>query len=275
MNSVQTPASQSAPAILVTGSSRGLGRGIAIELARSGCSVAVHYGGNAAAADETCAACATAAPANQIERGQTFVAVQADLADPDQRATLWSSALEALGHIDGLVNNAGITSPGRKDLLEAGGDGFDLVMSVNLKAPHFLSQSAARYWLEHPDKCRLPGGYKLAFVTSVSATMASTNRGDYCISKAGVAMSAQLWALKLASEGIDVIEFRPGIMATDMTAGVREKYDPVIASGTVPARRWGEAEDLGRAVRAFVTGDIPFAQGAVIHIDGGLHLGRL
>ena len=275
MNSVQTPASQSAPVILVTGSSRGLGSGIALELARSGCSVAVHYSGNLDAAEQTCQACAEAAPAGASDRGQSFHPVQADLSNARERDELWPKTLDLFGHIDGLVNNAGISSPGRKDLLEAGEDGFDLVIAVNLKAPHFLAQAAARYWIEHPDKCRLPGGYKLTFVTSVSATMASSNRGDYCISKAGAAMSAQLWAARLAEANIDVIEFRPGIMATDMTSGVREKYDPLIQSGTVPARRWGKPADLGRAVRAFTLGDIPFANGAVLHIDGGLHLPRL
>ena len=261
--------------VLVTGASRGLGRGVALELARAGVSVAVHYAGNRDAAEQTCADCLRAAPAGAADRGQRFEPVQASLDDPAQRDALWSRTVDLMGHVDGLVNNAGISSPGRKDLLEATEDSFDQVMAVNLKGPHFLSQAAARHWLEHPGRCRLPGGYKLAFVSSVSATMSSSNRGDYCMSKAALAMSCQLWAARLAEHGIDVVEFRPGIMATDMTAGVHGKYDPIIQSGTVPARRWGTAEDLGRAVKAFVTGDLPFAHGAVIHIDGGLHLPRL
>lgn len=269
------PSDSPPPVVLVTGASRGLGRGVALELARCGASVAVHYAGNRDAAEQTCADCRAIAPAGAADRGQRFEPVQASLDDPAQRDALWSRTVELMGHVDGLVNNAGISSPGRKDLLDATEDNFDHVMAVNLKGPHFVSQAAAAYWLRHPGECRLPGGYKLAFVSSVSATMASSNRGDYCMSKAALAMSAQLWAARLAEHGIDVIEFRPGIMATDMTAGVRGKYDPFIESGAVPAKRWGAAEDLGRAVRAFVAGDLPFANGAVIHIDGGLHLGRL
>lgn len=259
------------PCILVTGSSRRLGKGVALVLARAGMSVAIHCAANRNAAEETAAACAAAA----TRQGQQFPIVAGDLGDSAARRGVWEQALAALGRVDALVNNAGITSPGRKDLLEANEDAWDTVMNVNLKGPYFLLQLAANWWLAHPGEARLSGGYKLVFVTSVSAVLASVNRGDYCISKAGLGMASQLWALRLAEHGIQVVEFRPGIMETDMTAGVKGKYDPVIASGTVPLRRWGQPEDVGQGVRAFLQGALPFSTGEVIYMDGGLRLGRL
>jgi 3-oxoacyl-[acyl-carrier protein] reductase len=259
------------PCILVTGSSRGLGKGVALELARAGMSVAIHCAGNRAAAVETAGACADVA----VREGQRFPVVSGDLGDSVARRGVWEQTLAALGRVDALVNNAGITSPGRKDMLESTEEGWDTVMNVNLKGPYFLSQMAANWWLANARSARLPGGYKLVFVTSVSAVLGSMNRGDYCISKAGLGMASQLWALRLAEHGIQVVEFRPGIMETDMTAGVKAKYDPIIASGTVPMRRWGQPDDVGRGVRAFLEGALPFSTGEIIYMDGGLRLGRL
>ncbi len=262
------PMNSPLPAVLVTGSSRGLGKGVAIELAKAGMSVAIHYGANQAAAESTAEACAEAAP----EAAQRFPLVRADLRIPADREALIETTLSELGRLDALVNNAGITSPGRADVLETTETAWDEVMEVNLKAPWFLSQAAARWWVEHPGQAALPGGYKLVFVSSVSAEMASMNRGDYCISKAGIGMMARVFALRLAAHDTQVVEFRPGIMETDMTAGVREKYDPVITGGKVPMRRWGQPSDVGRAVRAFLTGNLPFCTGEAIYLDGGLHL---
>ncbi|MBP7948401.1 MAG: 3-ketoacyl-ACP reductase [Verrucomicrobiales bacterium] len=259
------------PNILVTGSSRGLGRGVALELARAGMSVAIHYVSNLDAASATAADCAAAAPS----AAQQFPLVCGDLGDAAQREAVFARTLSAFGRLDALVNNAGITSPGRKDVVDAEEEGFDRVVAVNLKGPHFLSQLAARHWLAQPGQSVLPGGFKLVFVTSVSAVLGSVNRGDYCISKAGLGMSAQVWALRLAEAGIQVVEFRPGIMETDMTAGVKQKYDPMITGGTVPLRRWGNPADVGAAVRTFLSGSFPFSTGEVIYLDGGLHLGRL
>ncbi len=259
------------PCILVTGSSRGLGKGVALELARAGMSVAIHCASNRAAALETAAACGDAA----AREGQRFPVVSGDLGDSTARRGVWEQTLAALGRVDALVNNAGITSPGRKDMLESTEEGWDTVMNVNLKGPYFLSQLAANWWLANPGASRLSGGYKLVFVTSVSAVLGSMNRGDYCISKAGLGMASQLWSLRLAEHGIQVVEFRPGIMETDMTAGVKAKYDPIIASGTVPMRRWGQPDDVGKGVRAFLEGAFPFSTGEVIYMDGGLRLGRL
>ncbi len=259
------------PAVLVTGASRGLGRGIALELAAAGFSVAIHCAGNRVAAEATAADCA--AKATRV--GQVFPVLQADMGDPLARAGLFAAALAGLGRVDAVVSNAGIAPPERKDISEASEASYDRVMEVNLKGPYFLAQQAAQHWLAHPDGCPLPGGYKFVFVSSISAEAASLNRGEYCISKAGLAMAARLWALRLADVG-QVIELRPGIMETDMTSGVKEKYDAIIAGGaTVPMKRWGQPEDVGRAVRSFVSGDWPFTTGDVVYIDGGFHLPKL
>jgi len=261
----------SKPVVLVTGASRGLGRGIALCLAAEGYDLAIHYASNAKAAEETVAACRAVA----ADSAQRFLPFAAHLGSADERGTLVERVLSALGHLDALVNNAGMAPRERADLTAAGEAGFDELIAVNLKGPHFLSQSAARYWLDHPGGSRLAGGYKLLFVTSISATTASVNRGDYCISKAGLAMSAQLWATRLAAEGVQVLELRPGIMETDMTSAVKTTYDALIAEGLVPQRRWGNPEDVGLAVKAICRGDFPFSTGDVIHVDGGFHLRRL
>ena len=266
------PAMTQPPTVLVTGSSRGLGRGVAEELARAGCSVAIHYASNRDAAEETAGACRELATDPQ----QQFPLVQGDVGGSADRRRLFDEALDAFGgHLDALVNNAGIAPRVRADLTDATEDVFDEVLTVNLKGPYFLSQLAARWWLAHPGQSRLAGGYKLIFVSSLSADAVSTNRGEYCISKAGLAMASRLWAARLADHGVQVLELRPGIMATDMTAGVKEKYDRLLAEGIVPQRRWGTPGDVGLAVRAVIEGRFPFTTGDVINIDGGFHLKRL
>jgi NAD(P)-dependent dehydrogenase (short-subunit alcohol dehydrogenase family) len=257
--------------VLVTGASRGLGRGVAEALAKLGVSVAVHYGSNRAAADETVARCQALAPSPE----QRFIPVAGDLGQAAGRTQLWTSTLEAFGRVDALVNNAGIAPRVRADITQATEDVFDEVMAVNLKGPYFLSQAAANHWLANAGKSLLPDGYKLLFVSSLSATVPSLNRGEYCMSKAALAMATQLWANRLAADGVSVIELRPGIMATDMTAGVKGKYDALIADGLVPQKRWGTPEDLGRAVSSIIAGHFPFSTGDVINIDGGFHLRRL
>jgi NAD(P)-dependent dehydrogenase (short-subunit alcohol dehydrogenase family) len=262
---------QPAAAALVTGGSRGLGRGIAEALARAGLDVAIHYARNRAAAEQAEVACRSAAPRGD----QRFVLVGGDVSSAGDRRRILEETLAGLGRLDVLVNNAGMGPRVRADILEAGEESFDELIAVNLKGPYFLSQAVARHWLERREPSRLPGGHKLIFISSVSAAMASLNRGEYCISKAGLAMAAQLWAARLAAEGVQVFELRPGIMATDMTAGVKDRYDRLIADGLVPQRRWGSPEDVGRAVCALVQGSFPFSTGEVIHIDGGLHVRTL
>jgi 3-oxoacyl-[acyl-carrier protein] reductase len=259
------------PVVLVTGSSRGLGRGIAIHCARAGCNVGVHYQGNEAAARETIRLCAETASSPT----QKFVPLQADIGVAADRLRLFEKLLTNFGRLDALVNNAGMAPRVRADITEASEESYDEVMGVNLKGPYFLSQLAARHWLKHPDQSALPTGYKLIFITSISADTASVNRGEYCLSKAGLAMACQLWATRLANDGVQVFEIRPGIMETDMTAGVKEKYDKLIAEGLVPQKRWGTPADVGLAVEAILKGSFPFSTGQVISVDGGFHLKRL
>ncbi len=259
------------PRILVTGSSRGLGRGVAETLASAGYSVAIHYANNANAAAETLAVCKSKA----ISESQAFITVGGDVGKSSDREKIIAETLVALGGLDGLVNNAGIAPRIRADITEATEEIFDEVIAVNLKGPYFLSQLAVRHWLENRSDCRIPSGPKLIFVSSLSANTASINRGEYCISKAGLAMATQLWAVRLATENIQVMEIRPGIMATDMTTGVKEKYDKLLAEGIVPMKRWGEPSDTGLAVKAVLDGHYPFSTGDVINVDGGFHLRRL
>jgi len=261
----------SPPAALVTGASRGLGRGIAVALAGAGVDVAVHYASNRSAAEETLLACRAAA----LRPDQRFVAAGGNVAVASERERVLSETLAGLGRLDAFVSNAGVAPRVRADLTEASEESFDELIAVNLKGPYFLAQAVARHWLAHPGESRLAGGYKLVFVSSVSAAFASVNRGDYCISKAGLAMAAKLWAARLAGEGVQVYELRPGIMSTDMTAGVKDKYDAMIAAGLVPQGRWGTGDDVGRAVAALLQGAFPFSTGAVLYVDGGLHLERL
>ena len=263
--------SSSPPVVLVTGSSRGLGRGVAETLAQAGFSVAIHYASNKEAAETTAVTCKKLAPNPE----QKFAIVGGNIGLTADRQRLFDETLSAYGHLDALVNNAGVAPRVRADITEATEEIFDEVMGINLKGPYFLSQLAARYWLKHPGKSRVPGGYKLLFVTSLSANTASINRGEYCISKAGLGMATQLWAVRLADAGVQVLELRPGIMATDMTAGVKDKYDKMLAEGLVPQKRWGTPQDVGLAVKAILEGHFPFSTGDVINIDGGFHLRRL
>lgn len=259
------------PVVLVTGASRGLGRGVALALAAEGYDLAIHYASNRGAADEAIELCRKAGK----DPAQKFLPVSANLGSSSERAAMFDAVLSGFGRVDALVNNAGMAPRVRADITEAGEESFDEIINVNLRGPYFLSQLAANYWLKHPDQSLLPAGYKLVFITSISAHTASINRGDYCISKAGLAMAAQLWSVRLAAEGVQVFEVRPGIMATDMTSGVKEKYDKLIAEGLVPQKRWGTPEDVGMAVKAICRGDFPFTTGDIINVDGGFNLRRL
>lgn len=259
------------PTVLITGASRGLGSGIAQAMASEGCSIAINYVNDGLSADQTAVLCKRAAVSNE----QKFVTIRADIATKSGRARLLKETLEKLGRIDALINNAGVAPKTRVDLSEASEESYKEVMSTNLMGPHFLTQAVVRHWLSTKAPSLLPDGFKIVFIGSVSAQHASTNRGEYCISKAGLAMVAQLWAVRLAAEGIGVFELRPGIMETDMTKAVKAKYDGLISKGLVPQNRWGSSLDVGLAVRSILVGDFPFSTGAVIPIDGGLHLRRL
>jgi NAD(P)-dependent dehydrogenase (short-subunit alcohol dehydrogenase family) len=259
------------PVVLVTGSSRGLGRGIAVQLAGEGFSVAVNYAGNAAAADETVALCLKVAKSAE----QKFFPIQADVGNKADRERLVKETIAHFGSLDALVNNAGIAPKVRADITEASEESFEELIRVNLQGPYFLTQKIVNYWLANKDSSRIPTGPKVIFVTSISANTASINRGDYCVSKAGLAMTVQLYATRLANEGIQVFEVRPGIMATDMTSGVKGKYDQLIEDGLVPMKRWGQGSDVGLAVLSVLKGHLPFSTGDVLNVDGGFHLRRL
>jgi 3-oxoacyl-[acyl-carrier protein] reductase len=258
------------PVVLVTGSSRGLGRGVAIELAKGGYSVAINYAGNATAADKTVRLCKDAA----INASQSFLPVQGDVASAGSRAAMLDTINSELGQIDALVNNAGIAPRVRADITQASEESFDELINTNLKGPYFLTQAVVRQWLSG-QKSRIKSGYKIVFVTSISSNTASTSRGEYCISKAGLSMAVQLWASRLAGDGIPVYELRPGIMRTDMTKAVAKKYDALIGDGLIPQKRWGTAEDVGLAVAALIDGKFPYSTGTVIDISGGLQMRTL
>jgi 3-oxoacyl-[acyl-carrier protein] reductase len=254
---------------LVTGASRGIGRGIAIELAKAGYRVAINYAGNAEAAAEALALVRAAG-------GDGFT-VQGDVAVAADRARMVAAAVEAFGRLDLLVNNAGVAPKVRADLLDAGEESFDRLFAINLKGPFFLTQLAAKQFLtQAPDANGFRG--RIVNITSISVYTASINRGDYCMVKAGLAMMTKLFADRLATSGINVYEIRPGVIATDMTGGVKEKYDKLILHderGITPIRRWGRPEDIGLAVRAIAEDRFPFTTGAAFDVDGGFHLQRL
>jgi NAD(P)-dependent dehydrogenase (short-subunit alcohol dehydrogenase family) len=259
---------------LITGASRGIGRGIALELARLGWNLVINYAGNRAAAETTAADCLeTARAAGHAIRAEPC---QADIAEAAQRARLLNFTREVFGRLDLLVNNAGVAPQVRADLLEATEESFDRLLRINVKGPYFLTQQAARWMIEQA--AQTPPGQprpKIVTITSISAYTASVNRGDYCMAKAALAMLTPLFAARLAEYGIQVFEIRPGIIATDMTGPVKEKYDQLIAEGLTPIARWGQPEDIGKAVAAIAQGLFPFSTGEVINVDGGFHLRRL
>jgi len=254
---------------LVTGASRGIGRGIALELAKAGGRVAINYAGNEAAANEALALVRQAG-------GDGFI-VQGDVSVAADRERVVAETKRHFGRIDLLVNNAGVAPAVRADLLDAGEESFDRLFAINLKGPFFLTQLVAKQMLaQEPDGEGFRG--RIVNITSISVYTASINRGDYCMVKAGLAMMTKLFADRLASAGINVYEIRPGVIATDMTGGVKAKYDKLILEderGITPIRRWGKPEDIGRAVRAIAEDRFPFSTGTAFDVDGGFHLQRL
>jgi NAD(P)-dependent dehydrogenase (short-subunit alcohol dehydrogenase family) len=260
---------------LITGASRGIGRGIALELAKIGCDVVINYASNLQAAQETAADCLSAARAG----GKTMRAeiCPADIGLSADRRRLIEFVRLKFGRLDLLVNNAGVAPAVRADVLEATEESFDRLININVKGPYFLTQLAARWMIEQ----RAAGVQAAAFqpkiitISSISAYTASVNRGDYCIAKAALSMLTPLYAARLAEHGINVYEIRPGIIATDMTSSVKAKYDQLIADGLTPIKRWGTSEDVGKAVAAIAHDLLPFSTGEVINVDGGFHIRRL
>jgi 3-oxoacyl-[acyl-carrier protein] reductase len=253
-------------AALVTGGTRGIGLGIARALAREGWNLLLS---GVRPRDEV------AAVLQELESaGGTVGYVAGDISQAAGRTAILNEIRARHGTINALVNNAGRAPRVRADLMDASEESFEEVLRTNLQGPYFLTQALARDMLVRMREDAAFHG-AIVFVTSVSVEMASPNRGEYCVSKAGLAMAARLFAVRLAADGIPVYDVRPGIIATDMTAAVHDAYDRRIGDGLVPERRWGQPDDVGRTVAALLRGDVPYATGTVIHIDGGLSVPRL
>jgi NAD(P)-dependent dehydrogenase (short-subunit alcohol dehydrogenase family) len=250
------------PLAIVTGARRGIGAGIAVELASRGFDIAL-TDIEATGADETLATIESSSA-----RARLFAF---DLGDIDGHAGIVHDIVEWGGPIACLVNNAGIPAAARGDLLDVGAESFDRVLDVNLRGTFFFTQAVARSMLANP--CE--HDRSIVTVSSVSVEMASIERGEYCLSKAGLGMLTKLFALRLAHDGIGVFEVRPGIIRTPMTEGVADKYERRFADGLVPMKRWGYPQDVARAVAALAGGHLAFSTGSVVHVDGALSIPRL
>ncbi len=240
---------------VVTGASRGIGLGIAKALSGKGFEV-------------------VDVSIEIVPGGPFAMQIQADIADIDNHARIVSQIAEKFGRIDILVNNAGVGPLKRLDILETRTESFDRLMNINLKGPFFFTQAVTNYMLDCKNRIE---EYEpsVIFITSMSAVTSSPERAEYCISKAGLSMAAKVYADRLAATGIAVYEIRPGVIYTDMTAGVKEKYDRQIANGLIPEGRWGQPEDIGRAASALACREIPYATGAVIEVSGGMNIRHL
>lgn len=254
------------PVALITGSSRGIGRAIARELATDRYAVCINYLNNREAAESLAA--------EIIGDGGTATICGADVGSADDRDKLIAHTYDTYGRLDVLVNNAGITSQGRMDLLELTDESWERVFATNLKGPFFLAQQVATRMIPQIEQTTIPRA-TIVNISSISSYATSSNRADYCMAKAAIQMMTWLLADRLATEGIWVYEVCPGIIESDMTAPVREKYDRLIADGLTPIRRWGTGEDVARAVRNLVSGEFPFTTGERINVDGGFHIRRL
>jgi len=244
------------PSAIVTGGSRGIGRAVAGELARTHHVIATYKSRRDAA---------------ESLREETGVEIfQCDVSSTGDRTALIEFARTRFPRLDLLVNNAGMAPRERRDVLDAGGDSFDELIATNLKGPHFLTREAARWMLDAE-----PRTGRIVFVTSISAYTVSSNRADYCISKAGLSMSAAVWAERLAKEGVCVFEIRPGVIRTDMIAAVEQKYQERVAGGLIPQGRMGEPVDVARAVRAIADGLLDYSTGQIIDVAGGFQIRNL
>jgi 3-oxoacyl-[acyl-carrier protein] reductase len=255
------------PVAVITGASRGIGRAVAIALAAEGYDIAaiarsVDSEGMELLENEV------------INRGAQFFPVGLDISCTGCHMEVVSNILERYGRIDVLINNAGVAPLLRNDVLDMTEESYERVMNINLKGPVFFAQKVARemIWLKNQiDKYRPV----IVFTTSVSAELSSVNRAEYCISKAGLSMSSKVFADRLSGEGILVFEVRPGIIQTDMTARIKDKYDKLIGDGLVPQKRWGLPEDIGKAVASLARGDWGFSTGMIFEISGGLNIHKL
>lgn len=250
----------------VTGGSRGIGYGIAAQLAADGFDLAINGVRSAAEA---------AAALNKLKAfGKEVIYCQGNIASKTERENMLRQIKAHYGKLHVLVNNAGIAPRVRNDILEATEESFDEVLATNLKGTYFLTQNAANWMIAQKKEDAAFQGC-IINISSISATVASVNRGEYCVSKAGLSMTTQLFAVRLGEYNIPVFEVRPGVIRTDMTAGVTEKYDRLIEEGLCVQKRWGEPEDVGKVVGALAGGLFPYSTGQVIMVDGGLTIPRL
>ena len=255
---MSTPSTR--PVALVTGAGRGIGYGIATCLADDGWDIAV------------CDIHPTEVVAPALdglrERGAEVLYCRADVTDADARQQMLADIRETFGTLNALVNNAGVAPNVRADITEATEESYERVMRINLQGPYFLTQAVANWMIEQR---QADADFRACIVSisSISATVASPSRGEYCLSKAGVAMATKLWAARLGEHDIPVFEVRPGIIQTDMTATVKEKYDKLIAEGLLVQSRWGQPEDIGKAVASLARGDMAYSTGTVVNVDGG------
>ena len=261
------------PVALVTGASRGIGKGIAKELASLDYNLVINFFDFTAEGEpDESRAMQTQKEISQL--GAECEILRGDVSSAEDRKSLVALTKSKFGRCDMLVNNAGVAPLKRLDLLEATEASFDRVMGINLKGPYFLTQQVAKWMIEqkkaHPERA-----FRIVSTGSISAYTSSPGRGEYCLSKAGIAMMTKLYADRLAEYGIGVFEVSPGIIATDMTSVVKDKYDKLIAEGLTPIKRWGLPEDIGKAVGAIAEGRLDFSTGQVINVDGGFHLRRL
>ncbi|HKX32231.1 MAG TPA: 3-ketoacyl-ACP reductase [Blastocatellia bacterium] len=259
------------PVALVTGASRGIGRGIALELARNGYDIV----GNSRVFDPENTENGIFEVKKQVEElGGEFLPIRGDVSSLEDHASMLDQILEKFDRLSLLVNNAGVAPEKRVDLLEMSPESYDRVLSINLRGPFFLTQRVAQHMiaqLRHYTETRP----SIVFITSVSAYMSSPARAEYCLSKAGLSQAAAVFAHRLSEHGINVYEVRPGIIKTDMTAPVQGKYDQLIGEGLIPQQRWGLPEDVGRAVVALTSGNFEYSTGLVIEVSGGMNLRRL
>ena len=251
---------------LVTGGSRGIGLGIAQKLAQNGFDLVIN-----GIRDENFVQDVLE---NLRELGAKVIYCQGDIASTEDRESMLEKIKNHFGRLNILVNNAGVAPKKRNDILSATEESFDYVISINLKGTYFLTQAVANWMIEQKADSESFIG-SIITISSISATVASVNRGEYCISKAGLSMITQLFATRLGEFNIPVFEVRPGVIKTDMTEGITEKYDKLIAGGLTLQKRWGFPDDVGKAVAAIAKGDFPYSTGQVFMIDGGLTIARL
>jgi len=254
------------PIALVTGAGRGIGKGIAEKLGEAGFDLVIDDVHEIKVVQDTLS--------SLHAKGADVLYAQADISVPSDRAKLIALCKEKFGRLDLLVNNAGVAPKQRMDILKATEESFDRVLTINLKGPYFLTQLVAN-WMVEQKKANPERDFRIINIASISSYTSSTARGEYCISKAGISMMTKLYADRLAEFGINVYEIRPGIIATDMTSAVKEKYDKLIGDGLLPIKRWGYPEDIGKAAAAIALGYLPYSTGEVINVDAGFHLRRL